>query len=159
MRVPSQYGRGLENSGIVGIKGVYSLNAGPGLITVVSITQQYGGHSRQVGRVASGLMHSMCRIIVVVDDDIDPSNPEEVLWAMATRSNPATSFEIQPDCPSTWLDPILSPETKNRGNLTTSRALIDACRPWEWIKEFPPVNKASDEIRSRFYSKWRTLFE
>ncbi len=150
---------GLEKTGIPGIKGVFSLNAGPGLITVVSITQQYGGHARQVGRVASGLMHSMCRLILVVDDDIDPSNAEEVLWAIATRSDPETSFEIQPDCPSTWLDPILSPERKNRGDLKASRALIVACRPWEWRDEFPKVNRASDELRSRFYTKWRTLFE
>jgi len=76
---------GLERSGIPGIKGVYALNTGGSLIMVVSITQQYAGHARQVGRVASGLLHHICRILVVVDDDINPSNPEEVLWAMATR--------------------------------------------------------------------------
>ncbi|MEE8074640.1 MAG: hypothetical protein V3T60_03330, partial [Candidatus Binatia bacterium] len=67
--------------------------------------------------------------------------------------------EIQPDCPSTWLDPMLSPERKDRGDLKASRALIVACRPWEWRDQFPKVNRASDELRSRFYTKWRTLFE
>jgi len=150
---------GLEKSGIAGIKGVYSLNTGGGLITVVSITQQYQGHARQVGRIASGLMHSMCRVMVVVDDDIDPSNAEEVLWAIATRSDPGTTFEIQLDCPSTWLDPMMSPESKDRGDLKASRALIIACRPWEWRDKFPAVNKASDELRARYYNKWRALFE
>ena len=69
------------------------------MVTVVAVRQQYAGHARQVGRVASGLMRSICRAIIVVDADIDPSNPEEVLWAIATRSDPATSFEVSPTVP------------------------------------------------------------
>jgi len=34
------------------------------------------------------------RWVVVVDEDIDPSNIDEVLWAMATRCNPATDIEF-----------------------------------------------------------------
>jgi 4-hydroxy-3-polyprenylbenzoate decarboxylase len=150
---------GMEKSGIPGIKGVYALNTGGALTTVVSIKQQYAGHARQVGRVASGLMHSMCRVVVVVEDDIDPSNAEEVLWAIATRTDPETSFEIQRDCPSTWLDPMLSPEKKEKGELSASRALIIACRPWEWMKDFPAVSKAGDELRASTFNKWRSLFE
>lgn len=150
---------GMEQAGIPGIKSVYALNAGGALITVVSIKQQYAGHARQVGRVASGLMHSMCRMVVVVEEDIDPSSSDEVLWAIATRTEPETSFEIQRDCPSTWLDPMMPPEKKNRGDLKSSRALIIACRPWEWLDEFPAVSKASDELRQRTYNKWRSLFE
>ena len=150
---------GLEKSGVPGVKGVYSLNAGGGLITVVSMKQQYSGHARQVGRVASGLMHSMCRMMVVVEEDIDPSNAGEVLWAIATRSDPASTFEIQTDCPSTWLDPMMPPEKKNQGDLRSSRALIIACRPWEWINDFPAVSRASDELRNQTYAKWQQLFK
>ncbi len=150
---------GLEKSGMAGIKGVYSLNTGGEFITVVSIKQQYAGHARQVGRVASGLIHSMGRLIIVVDEDIDPSNIEEVMWAVATRSDPATSFEIQPECPASTLDPRVPPEMKKRGHTFNSRALIIACRPWEWRDEYPPVNRNSDELRQRTYDKWRSLFE
>ncbi len=150
---------GLEKCGMAGIKGVYSLSTGGGFTTVVSVQQQYAGHARQVGRIASGLMHSMCRMIIVVDDDIDPSNAEEVLWAIATRSDPVTSFEIQPDSPSGTLDPMISPERKKSGPLTSGRALIIACRPWEWKDQFPAVNRASDALRGRIYDKWRSVFE
>jgi 4-hydroxy-3-polyprenylbenzoate decarboxylase len=150
---------GLENSGIPGVKGVYALNAGGGLVTAVSVKQQYAGHASQVGRVASGLMHSMCRLMVVVDEDIDPSNTEEVLWAIATRTDPETSFEIERGCRSGPLDPMISPERKKRGEQTSSRALIIACRPWEWLNEFPAVSKASEELRQKVYAKWRDLFE
>lgn len=150
---------GLEKAGIPGIKGVYALNTGGGLITVVAIQQQYAGHARQVGRVASGLMHSMCRLMIVVDEDIDPSNAEEVLWAIATRSDPITSFEIQTDCVSSLLDPTIPPARKKTRGLTSSRALIIACRPWEWKDQFPPVNRGSDALRTRTLEKWSALFK
>jgi 4-hydroxy-3-polyprenylbenzoate decarboxylase len=96
---------------------------------------------------------------VVVDEDIDPSDPEDVLWAIASRTDPDISLEIQRECPSSTLDPMLSPEKKNRGELKSSRALLVACRPWDWIEEFPPVNKASDELRQRIHNKWLSLFK
>jgi 4-hydroxy-3-polyprenylbenzoate decarboxylase len=150
---------GLERCGIPGIKGVYTLSTGGGFTTVVAMKQQYAGHARQVGRVASGLMHSMCRMMIVVDEDIDPSNAEEVLWAVATRSDPETTWEIQPECPSGTLDPIISPQKKKTRNLTSSRAVIVACRPWEWMDQFPAVNRASPELRQRTLAKWAALFD
>jgi len=148
----------LDRSGVPGVRGVYALPAGGNLVTVVSVTQQYAGHAQQVGRVASGLLQSMCRLVIVVDDDIDISSTENVLWAIATRSDPEDSFEIQRGCPSGTLDPMISPERKRRGERKSSRALIVACRPWEWRDEFPAVNKGSDDLRSEVFDKWRELF-
>jgi 4-hydroxy-3-polyprenylbenzoate decarboxylase len=151
---------GLDKCGIPGIKGVYVPVGGGALTMVVAIKQQYAGHARQVGRVASGLVHTFFRIVIVVDEDIDPSNAEEVLWAVATRSDPETTWETEPECSSNTLDPIIPPDRKKyaRG-LTNSRALIVACRPWEWMDEFPAVNRASEELRQRTLEKWRSLFD
>jgi 4-hydroxy-3-polyprenylbenzoate decarboxylase len=149
----------LERAGLPGVKGTYALNLGNALGIVVAIQQQYAGHARQVGRVASGLVNSICRMVIVVEDDIDPSNPEEVLWAIATRSDPESSWEVQPECPVSSLDPMVEPARKKAGrNLTSSRALIVACRPWEWRDEFPPVNRASEDLRQRTLEKWRAVF-
>jgi 3-polyprenyl-4-hydroxybenzoate decarboxylase len=82
-----------------------------------------------------------------------------VLWAIATRSDPAASFEIQTECPSSPLDPMLSPEMRARGDMTTSRAVIIACRPWLWRDAFPVVNRVGDALRQDALAKWRTLFE
>jgi 4-hydroxy-3-polyprenylbenzoate decarboxylase len=35
-----------------------------------------------------------------------------------------------------------------------SRALVDACRPYEMLGEFPPVVKASPELRERVLRKF-----
>jgi hypothetical protein len=39
-----------------------------------------------------------------------------------------------------------------------SRAIIDACRPFERIKHFPRVAQASPELLRRIESKWSSLF-
>jgi 4-hydroxy-3-polyprenylbenzoate decarboxylase len=148
---------GLEAAGLPGIVGVYAPEGA--LIVVASIRQQYAGHAKQVGTAVSGLTHSPIRLIVVVDEDIEPSNTEDVLWAIATRSDPATTFELQTGCPSNVLDPMITPERKRGRELTNSRALVIACRPWEWRDEFPAINRASDALRSRTYEKWRHLFD
>jgi hypothetical protein len=54
---------------------------------------------------------------------------------------------------------MMSPEKKRRKEWKSSRALIVACRPWEWKDDFSPVNKASEELRAKTYNKWRALFE
>jgi hypothetical protein len=41
---------------------------------------------------------------------------------------------------------------------TSSRAIIDACKPYDWIREFPPTNVASPELRRKVLDKWKELF-
>ena len=98
------------------------------------------------------------RYVIVVDEDIDPTNLREVMWAVASRSDPATSVDIIRDTWSTYLDPRIPPETKQEGDLTNSRALINACRPFDWIKDFPPVNAISEESKAKIIAKYSQLF-
>lgn len=151
----------IEKLGIPGIKGVYQLRAGGSrYLTTVSIEQKYAGHARQVGMAVmstpEGAYHG--RFVIVVDEDIDPSNQDDVFWAVSTRCDPALDIEIIRDCWSTPLDPIMSPDKKAKGDFTNSRAIINACRPYHWRKEFPLVNRASNELRNKTLSKWKNLF-
>ena len=41
----------------------------------------------------------------------------------------------------------------------TSRAVIDACRPFEWMKDFPPVAESSPELKEKIYKKWKKVIE
>ncbi len=151
----------LEKLGIPGIKGVWFMRSGGSrLLNVISIEQKYAGHAKQVALAAmsgnEGAFHG--RFVIVVDEDIDPSNDEDVLWAMATRCDPATSLEIINGCWSVRIDPTIPPEKKAKGDLTNSRAIILAVRPYHWRKDFPRVNRASDELRATTLSKWSHLF-
>jgi len=131
------------------------------LLLGVSIRQRYPGHASQAGHIAA-----MChvgaytgRYVIVVDDDIDVSNLEELVWAMVTRSDPATSIDIIKDAWSTPLDPRISPEEKAKGNFTNSRGIINACRPWHWKDEFPKVNMPSPELRRKSREKFGYLLD
>ncbi|MFQ5851484.1 MAG: UbiD family decarboxylase [Candidatus Binatia bacterium] len=151
----------LERVGVPDIRGVWQLRAGSRrYLTVISIRQRYAGHAKQAAMAAmsgpEGAYHG--RFVVVVDDDIDPSQTDDVLWAMATRCDPATSIEIIRDCWSTPLDPIIHPDRRARQDFTNSRAVILACKPFSWYREFPLVNRASDNLRQAVLKKWQTLF-
>jgi len=152
----------LEKAGLSGIKAVWAHEAGSSrMLLVIGIEQRYGGHATQVGHVAS-----QCHVgayagkyVIVVDDDIDVSNLEEVIWAMLTRSDPATSIDIIHNTWSSALDPRIHPDDKAKGKLTNSRAIIDATRPYEWRDRFPMVNMSSPERARKAREKFSYLLE
>ena len=152
----------LEKAGLPGIKAVWAHEVGSSrMLLNISIEQKYAGHATQVGHVAS-----QCHVgayagkyVVVVDEDVDVSNLEEVIWAMVTRSDPATSIDIIHNAWSTALDPRIHPDDKAKGKLTNSRAIIDATRPFEWRDRFPPVNMPSPEVARKAREKFSYLLK
>jgi UbiD family decarboxylase len=126
------------------------------MLIVVAIKQRFCGHSRQAASIAAQCQAAsyMNRYVVVVDEDIDPTNLEEVMWAVCTRTDPATDIEIMK---KTWGSKV-DPMRREPGPTYNSRALIDACRPFDWINEFPPVAEASPEFIRQVMGKWGHLF-
>ena len=122
------------------------------LFLVVAIKQRYPGHARQAGLVATECHAAayLGRYTIVVDDDIDPTNLNEVLWAVCTRSDPSVDIEILRRCWSGPLDPIIHKDKKG----FNSRAIIDATRPYEWKETFPQVSRSSKELRDKILGKW-----
>ena len=98
------------------------------------------------------------RFIILVDEDINPRDPHDVFWALGTRCDPATAIQVISGLRSTPLDPIMPPEKKERGDLTSSCAIINACKPYEWKDEFPITNIASPEQRAAVLDKWKDHF-
>ncbi|MBI2369568.1 MAG: UbiD family decarboxylase [Deltaproteobacteria bacterium] len=75
----------VEKAGVPDVKGVWQHQAGGSrLFTVIAIKQRYPGHARQAA-VCAAQCHAgayLGRFTVVVDDDIDISNTDDVLWAI-----------------------------------------------------------------------------
>lgn len=143
----------LEQAGVPGITGVYrSVWQGGGNLIVVAVKQLYAGHARQAAYIAanSGAGAYRGRFVVVVDEDIDPTDHSEVLWAVLGRCDPENDIEIMRRAVSGPLDPIIPKDRKG----FNSRAMIDACRPWEWRHEFPEVATASAEEVARAEARW-----
>ncbi len=88
----------LERLGIPGVRGVFSFPEAAGGFgaTAVSIEQRYAGHAAQtaalVAQVPAGAYYT--KYIIVVDEDINPTDIHQVLWAMTTRSDPATDIDV-----------------------------------------------------------------
>jgi UbiD family decarboxylase len=144
----------VEKAGLPNVEGVWSLEPGIGsLFTVISIKQAYPGHSRQALVLAAQSMGGAYngRFTVVVDDDIDPTSQFDVLWAMATRCDPEHAIEIIRRSASGALDVCIPREAKGH----SSRALIDACMPYERRHEFPPVAESSEELKAKIREKWK----
>ena len=53
----------------------------------------------------------------------------------------------------------MSPDKKNAADFTSSRAIVNACRPYVWKDQFPPVNALSPELRKRISEKWKAELE
>ena len=75
-------------------------------------------------------------------------------WAMATRCDPSEDIDIIRRAWSGALDP-----RKRVGDNFNSRAIVDACRPFDWIKEFPPVAESSPELHKKTIEKWGHLLK
>jgi UbiD family decarboxylase len=145
----------LEQSGIGDIQGVWFHCHT--LMIVVSLRQRYPGHAMQALTAVAGLQTgaSMYRYFVAVDDDIDPLDLKQVIWAMCTRVNPAESLQILNRAWTSDLDPCVSPEKREKGDFTMGRILIDACKPFAWRDRFPMANRFSAEMRTKIWDKWR----
>jgi 4-hydroxy-3-polyprenylbenzoate decarboxylase len=152
----------LEKAGLSGIKATWAHEVGNSrMLLAVAIEQRYAGHATQVGHVASQCHVGAYagRYVIVTDDDIDVSNLEELIWAMVSRSDPATSIDIIHNAWSTALDPRIHPDDKAKGKLVNSRAIIDATRPYEWRDRFPVVNMPSPETKRKTREKFSYLLE
>jgi UbiD family decarboxylase len=152
----------LESSGMPGIVGVWSHEAGGGrFFHIVSIQQLYPGHAKQVGMAVAGCHAGAYanRYVVVVDDDIDPTDTNQVLWALCTRTDVSTDIDTLRRCWSTPLDPMAygGPE-QDRLAYFNDRLVIDACKPYDRLRSFPTVVGTSDEQRERLRERWPALF-
>jgi 4-hydroxy-3-polyprenylbenzoate decarboxylase len=146
----------LEKAGIPDIQGVWVPAAGCAMSLIfLSIKQRYPGHAKQAAMVAGqcGAGAYLGRYVIVMDEDIDITDMDEVFWALATRSDPERSIDIIRRCWSTPLDPMIP----SGGSPLNSRAIIEACRPYERIDSFPPVVAAKKEYLETVKKKWGGL--
>ncbi|MDT7672079.1 MAG: vanillate/4-hydroxybenzoate decarboxylase subunit [Pseudonocardiales bacterium] len=96
-----------------------------GLLAIISTRRRYGGFARSVGLRALTTPHGLgyCKIVIMVDEDVDPFNLPQVMWALSTKVNPAGDLVQLPNMPVVALDPSASPPG------ITDKLVIDATTP------------------------------
>lgn len=143
---------GMEQAGVPDIRGVYLPPPAQRFMIVVAIKQRYPGHAKQAALVACQCHGGayLGRYVIVVDEDIDITDINEVVWAISTRSDPATSVDILRRTWSGPLDPVMPPDQKGHN----SRMIIEAVRPYEWRDRFPAISQIGNETRTTVSTKW-----
>ena len=148
----------LEKLGVPGIKGVYCHPAAAGgfAMTVIALEQRYAGHAPQglalAAQCPGGAYFS--KWIIAVDDDVDPSDMNQVVWAMSTRCNPVEDIDILRQTWSTWLDPTQNPpEERPYG----SKALINACMEHRYLSTFSKRTKVGRSMYEQVARRWAEL--
>ena len=147
----------IEAAGAPGVTGVWCPpEGGNRMLVVVGLKQQYPGHATQVMHLAAqcGAAAYGGRYVIVVDDDIDIYSLRDVLWAVLTRSDPATDISFIKHAWSSPLDPMV-PDDAVPFN---SRGLIDATVPWERRGSFPPV-VVEPEFAKETRAKWGHILD
>ncbi len=145
----------VEKAGLSGVRGVWCHEAGGGrLFNIISIEQAYAGHAKQAAMLAANVHagNYLGRFVVVVEQDIDPTNTFDVIWAMSTRCDPVEDIDFIRQAWSGPLDP-------RKNGAHNSRAIVVACRPYESIKDFPAVAESSLELRGKTLEKWGHLIK
>jgi UbiD family decarboxylase len=149
----------LAAAGVPDVKSVWAHEIGGArMFNVAAIRQRYAGHAKQAGHILNqcGVAAYMSRYSVVVDDDIDPANLQEVMWAVATRTDPEVDIDIIRRGMGSKNDPMSI--AYRYPAPFSSKAIIDACRPFEHLRDFPPVAEASKELQEKVKEKWKDLF-
>jgi 4-hydroxy-3-polyprenylbenzoate decarboxylase len=124
-------------------------------IAVVSIRKAYPGHAKRVMMAVWSYLRQFMytKWVIVVDDDIDARSWTDVMWAIATRMDPARDVTVVENTPIDYLD-FAAPESG-----LGSKIGLDATNKWppevrrEWGR---PIRM--DEVVIRTVSeKWPRL--
>jgi 4-hydroxy-3-polyprenylbenzoate decarboxylase len=148
----------LDKLGIPGVQGVYSHPAAAGGfgMTVISLEQRHAGHAAQAlalaAQVPGGAYYT--KWIIAVDDDIDPMDMDQVIWAMASRCNPIDDIDILRNTWSTWLDPTQNPPEKRPYG---SKALINACKEHRYLPVFSKRTTLRKAVYDKVAQRWQEL--
>jgi UbiD family decarboxylase len=157
----------LIGAGIPGVLDVYAPPITNGVNIRVQIKKHYQGQPKQIAAALWGNSAAQYRYkhVIVVEEDIDPSQDEQVEWAFAHRVNAGEGgVVIFPGIFGSPIDPSTPLEDRNVQQLGTglwNRMLIDATRSWkekrrpEWSGErFPPTVRPSEEDEIRVQARW-----
>jgi 4-hydroxybenzoate decarboxylase len=106
---------------VVAVNAIYTL----GFIVIVSTKCRYGGFAKAVGLRVMSTPHGLgyAKIVIVVDEDVDPFDMKQVMWALSTKVNPAGDVIMLPNLCIDILDPAAEPAG------ISHKMIIDATTP------------------------------
>jgi 2,5-furandicarboxylate decarboxylase 1 len=107
----------------------------------ISIDKKVAGETKQAALAAFGAV-DFVKNVIVVDSDIDPFNEQEVMFAVATRTQAREAVDIIKNVKGNTLDP------SQMDDIMTDKLLIDATMPVG--RAFPARVRVPDEALRKF---------
>jgi 4-hydroxy-3-polyprenylbenzoate decarboxylase len=124
-------------------------------IAVVSMRKAYPGHAKRVmmGVWSYLRQFTYTKWVIVVDDDIDARDWKDVMWAIATRMDPARDITLIEGTPIDYLD-FASPEPS-----LGSKIGLDATNklPPETKRDWGTEIRMSDDVIEKVTGMWDAL--
>ncbi|MDH6449938.1 MULTISPECIES: non-oxidative hydroxyarylic acid decarboxylases subunit C [unclassified Streptomyces] len=124
-----------------------------GMVNIISTKVRHGGFGRVVGLRALTTPHGIgySKLVIVVDETVDPFNLEQVMWALSVKFNPQHDAISIPRMFGNPLDPASDPQG------ITTRLVLDATTP-----RSPDIRGEDDQLLTPYpeTADWeRTLKE
>ncbi|MEU0109893.1 MULTISPECIES: non-oxidative hydroxyarylic acid decarboxylases subunit C [unclassified Streptomyces] len=96
-----------------------------GMLVVISTAKRFGGFAKAVGMRAMTTRHGLGYVsqVIVVDEDVDPFDLPQVMWAMSAKVDPREDVVVVPNLSVVELAPAARPAG------ITSKMIIDATTP------------------------------
>lgn len=106
---------------VVAVNAMYTHGIG----VVISTKSRFGGYGKAVAMRLLSTPHGMpySKIVIVVDEFVDPFNLEQVMWALTIRVRPDKDVVLIPNAPGMPLDPSSEPAGMH------TKLIIDATTP------------------------------
>lgn len=108
-----------------------------GYCVIISSKMRFGGFAKTLGCRLLSTPHGIVypKFIIIVDEDIDPFDLQQVLWAITVRFRPERDLVVIPNAPGSTVDPA----HLVRGLAT--KVIIDATKP-----AFPDVPMSESSV-------------
>lgn len=124
-------------------------------MAIISIRKRYPGHARRIMMGLWGMLpqFTYTKLVVVVDDDVDPKNWDDVAWAISTRFDASRDLMVIDRTPIDYLD-FASPLSGLGGKLgldATNKVGTETSREWG------QVLKATPDLVARVDALWPKL--
>lgn len=126
-------------------------SASVNMIIAISLADPTAGQAWQAMYAVAGYEPSMGKVIIALDDDVDPENLESVWWALSYRFQPHRDVKVL-EGRVARLDPS-APNVPGQPAPAASALLIDATRGGP----YPPTSLPSRQRMTEAGALWREL--
>lgn len=116
------------------------VDSGGPLTVIIRIKKRVEGEPMRAAMAATSASNFI-KVVIVVDEDIDPTNLKEVMWAVSTRAQPESDVQILSNLQGQVLDPSM------RHEIIGSGMIIDATKPLD--RPFPQRGRVPIEVLRR----------